>query len=463
MRIALVLVVLTVAAAEEPEDVAARFRVAWVSQYEWREDGVENATLDFTYRRRWRSHEDEKRDSFYEGRGQIVVLGHGIVRRHLPGADENRQREILSHLEWVLKRFARAPFEERFQDAQFEGPQATDDGLQRVTVVQGNTRLHYVLDGDRLAGQEWPVKETWNRCRYTAGALGGGYAVLGEEVSWDLGERGKTLSKRHLTAAKGERAPSPRAYRYLAESRQGITELEIDFEPAVFDREHPVVGDPGARDLLADAWTRRYVLPRDLRFEAEFQRRIDAELDKAYWFGTVKGTLQIWGVDEVQFLLDERVIHNRAGTYLLDRRLEDHFRWLVWLLREREFEQEFAGCGFALAVDGDAAVVSVLGHARVLAFRVEKGRVAGYLENDADGDRWWTFRLRKVKGDLARIESVSVKIDDRRLKLPIRYRRHGGIEVPVEFEAVGWGFGEQSGIFGVAKYELKKVKVTRAP
>lgn len=450
-----------------PDDAAARLRTAWASQYEWREDGIENATIGFRYRYRWQGHEDEEQRPAEEGRAQIVAVGREIVRSHFPGAAEGRREQLVPHLEWVLGRFARDPFEEHFKDMQFDGPETTDDGLERIVVTGEKGRHCYVLDKDRLVGLEWQLgsrdQPTFNRRRYTVGDLGGGYAILGEEESWDLGEKGKTHAKRHLTAGKSDRHPYPGAYRYVSETQGGAVTIEIDFEPPTVNSKDPLVGDSAARDLLEAAWSRRYALPKGLRLQAEFQRRIDKDLEQAYWYETVKGTLQIWGMDDIQFILDEGVLRNPDATYLLKRRLEGHFQWLVWLLRERAFAAEFKGCGFALAADGDATIVQIFGHERALAFRVEKGLVAGYLENTADGDRWCRFRLRKVKGDLARIESISVAIDGRRLKLAIHYRRHGGVEVPVEFEAVGWGYGERSGIFGIAKYLFKKIEVTRAP
>jgi len=449
-----------------PEDAAERLRVAWASQYEWREDGIENATLDFRYRSGWQSREHEDQHWEVEGRAQIVVVGREIVRSHFPGG-AGRRGQLEGHLKWILGRFVRAPFEEEFKDMRFEGPEPTADGLVRITVAGEKARHHYVLDGDRLVGEEWLQGSSegpgFNRQRYTVGDLGGGYVILGEEVAWNLGERGTATTTRKLTTGSSDRYPYPAKYRYALDTRQALLTVEIEFDPPTVNAEHPVVGDVAARDLLQAAWGRRYTLPEGLRIQAEFQRRIDKELDQCYWYQTVKGTLQVWGMERIQFLLDEGVIHNPDATSLLKQRLEEHFRWLVWLLRERAFADEFEKCGFALTQDGDAAVVQILGHDRVLAYRVEKGQIAGYLDSAGAGDRWWRFRLKKVKGDLGRIDGLSVTIDGRRLDLAIHYRRKGGIEVPVDFEAVGWGFGDKGERFGVAKYLFKAIKVTKAP
>lgn len=459
---ALSILSLVLLAAPE-KDAAERLRVAWASQYEWREDGIENATLDFHYTYRWQSRANEEQASASEGHGQIVVVGRKIARQQYPAAEQGRGREISSHLEWVVRRFARAPFEEQFKDVTFDGPEPAGKELERITVVGKKSRFGYLLKGDRLDALEW--RPGTPPLQYKVGDLGGGYAILGEESSFDLGERGKTVTKRTLTTAKGKGAPYPDRYRYVLETPAGVVTIELKFEPPVFNAEHPVVGDPAARDLLEDAWAHRYALPHDLRLEASFQRSIDNDLGEAYWYRTVKGKLQIWGLDDIQFMLDEGVIPGRNSTYLLKQRLQAHFEWIVWLLGERKFDKEFEGCGFALAPDDDpdddTQVVELIGHPRVLAYRVEKGRITGYLENAKEKDLWWNFRLKKVKDDLARIESLTVETGGERRKLDIRYSRKGGVEVPVGFEAIGRGYRSGDDRCGVAKFRLKRVKVSR--
>jgi hypothetical protein len=164
-------------------------------------------------------------------------------------------------------------------------------------------------------------------------------------------------------------------------------------------------------------------------------------------------------------MIDEGVVRNQGRASTVKQRLKEHFDWLVWMVGEREFGKEFEGCGFALAPDDDpddeTRVVELLGHPKVLAYRVEEGRITGYLEKTSEEDRWWNFKLRKATDDRARIDQVTVEIGGERLKLSIHYRRKDGIDVPVDFEAVGRGWGGREERCGVAKFRFKRMKVSR--
>jgi hypothetical protein len=106
---------LALAVLGAPEDAAAKLRVAWASQYEWKESGVENAVLELTYTSHWKaSKTDYEYD--WEKRGQIVVAGGEIVRRHYPGTTDNERKTIAGHVAWVLGRFVRKPFEKEFEE-----------------------------------------------------------------------------------------------------------------------------------------------------------------------------------------------------------------------------------------------------------------------------------------------------------------------------------------------------------
>lgn len=117
-----------------PENAGAALRIAWASQYEWKESGVENVVLEFAYTNQWHAT-DSDNQSHSEARGQIVVVGSEIVRRHLPGVSETRRKTIEPHLAWVLERFVRKPFEEEFEDMTFGGPEPTEEGFLRVSVA----------------------------------------------------------------------------------------------------------------------------------------------------------------------------------------------------------------------------------------------------------------------------------------------------------------------------------------
>ncbi len=294
------LITLTMLAA--PEDAAAQLRIAWASQYEWRESGVSNAALEFTYSYHWKGPKDQ--EWRYEGRGQVVVVGTEIVRRHYPGATESRRKQIDSHIAWAVGRFVRKPFEEEFKQMTFEGPDPTEDGFLRISVApkeSPSAKRYFLLKDGRLAGREWrlgtPEDPKFNRLTYATGEVGDGYAVLGEDTTWTH-DGATTSTTRRLDLAKGDEYPYPKSYSYRLSSNTGTADVHIDFVAPAVNARHPVVGDPAARDALKEGWGHRYVLPNDIHIEAQFHRRVDNDLAKLGWWDTVKGSLQVWGMDE---------------------------------------------------------------------------------------------------------------------------------------------------------------------
>jgi hypothetical protein len=449
-----------------PEDAAAKMRVAWASQYEWTESGVANAVLWFTYRSHWKGSKEGQEWS-YEGRAQVVAVGGKIVRRHYPGLSEARRKQVERHVEWVLGRFARLPFEERFRDTTFEGPEAAGDGLQRITAIAPTSSMYYLLKDDRLVGQEWRLRSgddpKYNRQRYTVGDLGEGYAILGEDLTWNLdGKISKTT--RRFAPAQGEQYPYPQSYTYRHESSFGTDELELRFTAPTVNSKHPLIGDPAARDALKAGWARRHVLPDDIRIEAEWHRRVDKDLAQLHWLDTVKGELQVWGMDRVNVSLDERLFRDKSWTGEVKRLCEEHFRWVFGWLRDQPFDEEFKGCGFAFIDAGEKTTgVLVLGHGGVLGYLLEEGRIVGYRRNTTEEqDAWWRLKLKKMRDGRQRIDSIKAKIEGTTFKLAIKYQRVKGFEVPKKFEAIG---GPRKGSTikegrGVAEYSLKKIKVT---
>jgi len=385
---------LALAVLGAPEDAAAKLRVAWASQYEWKESGVKSAILEFTYASHWKaSKTDYEYD--WEKRGQIVAVGAEIVRRHFPGATDTERKTIDGHLAWVLERFARKPFEEEFKEMTFGGPEPTEDGLLRISVApQSNpeAKRYYLLKDDRIVGTEG---RTGNRVRYTVEALEDGYAILGEERAWKQ-EENEWSSARRLTVEKGKDGPFPKVYTYRLTTASGTSEVRLDFSTPVVNAKHPVVGDPAARDAAKEAWPRRYVLPGDIRIEAEFHRRIDKDLALLYWWDTVKGDLQVWGMDTIGIALDKRLFDNRSYATDLRTLCEGHFRWFFSWLHDRPFEKAFAGCGFEFIESGDESVAMlVFGHPSILGLLVREGRIVGYLGHTGDEEIWWRFKAEE--------------------------------------------------------------------
>jgi hypothetical protein len=448
------LIALTVLGA--PKDAGAMLRVAWASQYEWKESGVENAVLEFGYVHQWQDANTDNQ-SYSEARGQVVVVGNEIVRRHYPGVSEQRRKGIEAHLVWVLERFVRKPFEEEFEDVTFGGPEPTEDGLLRISVAPKDNpeaKRFILLRNDRIVGRE---SRSGSRILYTLEAVDDGYAILGDEVA-GTDKDGAPWSMTHrVELAKGEEPPLPKSYAYRFTSPRGTTDVRIEFSAPKVNVKHPVVGDPAARDAAREAWARRYVLPDDIRIEAEFHRRVDKDLAQLYWWDTVKGRLEVWGMDTVNIALDKRLFQNRSWAPALRTLCEGHFRWFFGWLYDRPFEKAFAGCGFEFIESEDESVAMlVFGHPSFLGFLVRDGRIVGYLDRVEDQEIWWRFKLKKT-----RIECMSTKIEKESYKLRFKYTRRKGVDVPKSFEVLG---GPRPGSTregrGIAEYSLKKVKVS---
>lgn len=454
-----------------PEEAQARLKVAYGSLYEWKESGVANVTLDFTYEKTWKTLDKEGVD--YAGTGQFVVVGDEVVRRHCPGAPELQRREIDAHFAWILDRFARKPFDERFKDVSVWQIEKLEDGTERV---RAGLRVFLVKD-DRLRGEEQTVgtpPDTATVVRaYQLADIGGGYAVSGEKATWRIGEERVTQSVEVAWEERGEH-PVPTSYVFTHE-RVSYPEkgeptgradvFRIRFTKATVNREDPVTVDPNARDLLAAAWAHRYVLPGDIRAEGDFDRQIDKDLRLAGWTGTVKGSFQIWGMDNLSVILDERVLRGWQQDRMREIRdaVTAHLVWFFGWLHDRPFEKEFAGCGFELADSGgDGQVVRVRGYARALAFRVDDGRVTGYLQHAPDGEVWWKFRLQSLKKDLERLDGMTAKVGDETHELRFRYARPKGIDFPTSIEVLAEASRRAGGArgYGVCSYELKRVRVT---
>lgn len=438
-------------AADAESEAAKLLRIAYASQYEWREDAVENVTLEYRYKatRKWSQGGAEE----FEGRAHAVVVGGAVVRRHYRGLSKERRDRLDAHLDWVVARFVRKPFEEAFKEAKFEGPESgTDD---KRTVTTGNVAFH--LKAGRIVGMELRAgdKAPWVAVRLVVADVRDAYAILGESVSTTL-EAGAFEHARRLHLFSEFEPPAPLRYVYKAKEPGIEEEVAFDFSPPKFNQPDAVVVNAAARDALAAAWARRYALPETLRCGGVFTRKADP---KAWSFGPdrCEGEFRVLGLDSVEVSVDDPR-SGRRDPASLDTLIETDFRWLFGLLRAQSFETAFAGRGFDLTSEGRSAVVHVFGDPDVLAYRVEDGRVVGHLDNTADEQTWWDYKTRKV-GDLHLIEKLTRKLGDKTYAQEIQYAKVKGLYLPKAFTRFRADVGFRGPRHALDEYELRNVRV----
>ena len=435
-----------------PDDPAQMMRVAWASQYEWKEDKVQSATIDFTYAWTW----GEKGEFTQDGQGQIVVVGDAIVRRHYPDiTDEGARKRLDEHVDWVLARFVRKPYEEVFKDAKFSGPEKSAFDQMKITA---GDRVFFVKD-DRLVAAERnigpPEKPLMVRVDFKAEDLGGGYAILGESTSYTRpNDAMKVTRERTLTTrVEGDR-PAPASYAYEEKSAKEKERFTLDFPSIRFDLPDPVTLDPAARDLLKEAWGRRLVLPEEIRIMGQFQRTIDKDLDRAGWRGDVHGDFQVYGMSNIQLALDD-------GREETQKTCEANIRWIFGLLRDTPFEKEFDGCGFELEPQGDESVIRVYGYPKALAFRVAQGVIVGHYERVLSEVGWWTYKTKSAGDGRFQIERMKREIEGKKVELEFDYQRVRGHQIPKKFGVLGTPRSLRGDMaVGVAEYIFKKPKVS---
>ena len=446
---------LLVLAAPDDSEALKLLRIAWASQYEWKEDSVENISLNFKYRMDWKNERNEE-DS-YEGEGQLVVVGTEVVRRHIPVTDPGRRARITSHLDWILGRFVRPPFEERFNDARFKGPEKAAGGLRRIGV--GNIGFLIAKD-ERLAGEERNIgggraAPYVIRVDFTTGDCGDGYAVLAETASSTRNAQKSTVS-RTLTLNAESKIPAPGRYVYTRTDR-AQTRVEITFETPKHNQEHAVALDPEARDLLKSGWARRFTLPDDIRIEGSFLRKPDKTLAGSGWV-SVRGDFQVWGMDKIEVLLDDPKLDPRWATQI-GKTCTGHFRQSFEYFRARPFDEEFKGCGFVLEPAAKTRIVHLKGHPKWLAFRLdEAGRIVGRL--DLGTDEWWSYKVREQREGYVTIERITREVEGEKIKLDFKYGKTKGTFVPKQIAVLALGQGRNPA-WGACQYRLTKLKVTK--
>ena len=430
------LLTILLAQAVDADETTRKLRIAWASQYEWREDAIENVTLPFRARVVVRT--GDSGESVRTAEGELTVVGAELVRVHAPRLTKDERATLVAHLDWVVRRFARLAFEERFKDVEIGAGETLPNGTLRVPV--GKSAL--LVRDDRLVGREdpWTTAERTAAVRtdFRVAKLRDGYTIEAEEFQ-PAGPAASPRWSRALSRADGDGPPMPKRYVHLDVSGDTRTETTIEFREPRVNLEHPVVLDPAARDLLAQAWASRYVLPAGVRIESEFQRKIDARLDQLGWIGTVKGELELVLPDRFGVTLDARIFRNPRWAESVrdtcERQLTDFFAFVDC----RPFEEIFAKCGFVLEeerIDG-AQVVRVIGHTVWGGFLLEDDRLAGHLdpgENAGDEDAWWRWRLKRAGNDGWLVGRLSRRIERERVDLEINWVKAKGIQIPREFE-----------------------------
>ncbi len=435
-----------------PEDPAQMMKVAWASQYEWKEDGVQSATIEFTYAHTW----GEKGEFSRKGTGHVVVVGDAIVRGHYPEVTHPDVRAILNaHIHWVMGRFVHKPFEEFYKDMKFSGPEKSAYDQWKIMV---NDRAFFVK-GDRFEAWEMdigtPEKPHVVRVEGKPADLGGGYAILGEFYSYTSpSDSLKVIRERTLTTGTVDDRPTPASYVYEEKSAKSKERLAIEFSSVKFDRPEPVVLDPKARDVLKEAWGRRFVLPEEIRISGQFQRTVDKELDRSRWASDAQGDFQVYGMDNVQITLDE-------GAEETLRQCEKDIRWIFGLLRDTPFETEFPGCGFELEPAGEETVVRVYGYPKALAFRVANGVIVGHYNRELSELGWWTYKTKSSGEGRHQIDRMKREIEGTKVEVAFDYQRVRGHQIPRKFGVFNTAQSVRGTMtMGIAEYVFKRPKVS---
>ena len=449
-------VCLLLAASPDAEEAKKALRIAWASQYEWKEDDVANATFDFEwdYQRAGTRPQDARKRL---ARGSFVIVDGKIERVHVEGAHRDRADEIRQELAWVVERFHRKPFEEHFKDFEISGPEKVAG--DRVLVRAGT--MGFLLKNDRIAGYErnFGSKEDPFQVRIDVktGDVGEGYATVEEHYAYDRNTRRNSQTIK-LEVGKAGAIPVPTSYR--REHAQGgmRTTVVVKLTNPRLNAEHPVAIDPALRDAVKAAWERRYRVPAGTRIDAEWERDPDSTLTRARWTRGVKGEMQLLR-GELEIILDDKpAMRGNWRQRILDR-AKEHLREAVDLVLERSFDDEFKGCGFERGENGS---ITLLGHATVLALRLDNELISAVREERFGRDGWTELSYKKAKDGRFLLDEFERRIEKKRFRAKIKYSWKGGFHVPKRYETfVSTGFDDEPDpdAIGVLGYDLSRVKV----
>jgi hypothetical protein len=470
------LIVLLLVGAPET-DAAQLLKTAYASQYEWKEDHLKNVTLEFTYRWTWgpKAKPTDKKppppEANLEGAGRVVVVGERVFPGHYPDLRRDGQwqregrtvrgpeirNEFQGHIAWVLRRFVRQPFDTAFKDAPIQGPEKTAFGLK----VTAHGRPIYI-DQNKITAMELDVSARKDKphmvlLQFQHGKVGDGYAILGETCSYTTKGTEIAVSwRRQLTTKQAERAPVPLSYTYTRTFGGSEQTLTIEFDRVTMDAAHPVVLDPHARDLLKEAWERRFTLPTAMGIEGEFHRRPDKDLAKARW-QDVPGSFEVWGMTEIKVALPENRFRDKGWRGTVEKTCEGHIRWIFGLLKATPFEEEFKDCGFELVPQGKEQVIQVYGYEKALAFKVADGAIVGHFSEELRKKGWWDYKVKRTSDGQFMLDRMRREFEGRKIELRFRYGRVKGYQLPKKVDVLGTTAGEP--YVGVAEYSFRRLKV----
>ncbi|MFQ5843882.1 MAG: hypothetical protein ACE5JG_02730 [Planctomycetota bacterium] len=459
-------------------------QVAWASQYEWKDDGVETATIDF--RLKWVETWAPDGSWETERSGRLVADRSGLVRLHLPGVERDRRRRVAGHVAWVVARFARKPYAEAFAGLAVGAAEKGPGDVFLVSVQDERYRLRNgrIVGVDRVQRKNERTGKAW---RYTEDFVvrdvRGGYSWFETRASYTSSEstqRGRARReikhdrRRELTIRHQGEVPFPQSYRYVYRRDRGAgeklaTTVTVEFDEPRINAADAVVLDPAARDLLAAAWKRRYTLPRQIRVTGNFVLKSEMAAD-LFGVERLEGEFQVWGLDQIEAKVDaERLTGRGGGSWWLSRnlgRINDalvaELKWLYGQFHPRPFEEAFAGCGFRRIEDGDSTVIQISGHPDTLAYRIRGGVLVGRLQNTASGDAWWTHKLKKLPDGRVLIDRMTRRVGRKKYEQRITTTKKKGLHVPTKFWRLrSWTRRGTSGetAYGISAWQLKRPRV----
>ncbi len=434
-------------------DATKTLKVAYASQYEWKEDDVKSTTLSFKYEHKWERKENK---TSWEGHAHAVVVDGEIVRIHAPSASDGELETIRDHLEWMLGRFVRKPFDEQFKEAVVGKPTDSAGGAIRIPIE----KTAYLVKSDRIIAQEVDYGSENApfivRVDYETADMGGGYGLLASRTSYTRNQN-PVRETRKLILRIDMQIPSPDRYDYTIESPStGKTEFRLDFLKPKYNEKNAVDLDPAAKVLLKEAWASRFTLPVDLRMQANFKRDVDGELKKQRWVANVEGKIQIWGMEQIEVAVDEK--RSRRGGGQVTETCREHIKSYYASIADVPFEEEFKGCGFTTEAHAKGTIVRVFGYRGAEAFRLNKEGVVGRLDLNA-GDSWWTYKLKKTRDGKFAIDRAERRLDSFKLKLRYKYGQTKKVWVPKSFDVVA-SAGWRTTVYGVVTYKLSRIRVT---
>ncbi|MEE8104166.1 MAG: hypothetical protein V3T86_01375 [Planctomycetota bacterium] len=459
MAIWLLLPILLLGAPEKtnkPEEGVKRLRIAWASQYEWKEDNVENANCEFRFRY---VRGTGTLEQVYESAGEFLVVDGKIVRRHYTGLPTDRRAHLDAHIDWIVARFVRQSFEKKFEDVKMGGPEDMPGG--NIKISAGKTE--YIIRDDRIIAENRPMPglpETAKlrriRANFSVQDLSEGYAIHAETARYTALSGRKVGGFRKLEFGTDGEVPVPKHFESkIAEDVLLSTKnhVEFMFSKTTLNAENAEVIDAAARDLLKQAWDRRYTLPPEVRLYGRFRRKPVGNSPR--WVTEdVEGLFRVEGMDSIVAQLEGKRYDNMGATRrkTLDDRTTADITWAFGFMKPTAFEAEFKGCGFRSVEERKWTVIEVIGHEKIQAYRVSGDRIVGVLEH-ATEPLWWVRKIKPGRaGNL--VTELKQKREDETVVLKLSYGKTKGYQFPKKFQKdITWGTSS-----ALVEYQLKNVK-----